>query len=484
MLAALLVLMAAPAGAQEVGDFELYECPFDIPAGAEVECGYLTVPERHAVPDGPTFELAVAILYASSATPKDDAVVYLEGGPGGSALSGIDGWYDALIARDRDLILFDQRGTGYSDPGLFCELYDYDFDIEEADTLQYAAACAEYLAEDGIDVSVFNSAESAADVALLVEALGYDRVNLYSISYGTRVALTVMRDYPQVVRAVVLDSPFPPEVTAFEEQAPNGWGAMQALFASCAAQASCARAFPNLQDRFTAFLTQLDANPQVYDFGDGEYEYDGGALVSTLFDVMYDHSALPYLPLALHELIEGDPEGFAALVSGEMEEGDDWDVDSLDEEDFDPSDSDGTYYSVHCVEEVPFESRERTLALAADIPPAFRTGLMDSVLDLFEACKVWGAAPATRRETEPVVSSIPTLVLAGQYDPITPPHWGEVAVRSLSNSVLVVVPGAGHSLIDAGNCPAALGVAWLNNPGAPLDTSCIERIAFRFETEW
>jgi len=266
--------------------FSEEECPFSVPDGVQVDCGYLLTPERHANPDGAQLYLAVAIIRARSGAAEPDPIIYLEGGPGGSALSGIDGWVNAALGENRDIILVDQRGTGYSEPGLFCEFYNYDFDIEEVDSVTHHAACVENLRADGIDVSAYNSAESAADVALLIEALGYEQVNLYGISYGTRVALTVMRDYPDLIRAVVLDSPFPPHVNGFEEQAPNGWAAMQALFDACDADPDCADAFPDLEGRLSDFLVSLEDETLVFEGEDGETEYTADDVVNELFQLM------------------------------------------------------------------------------------------------------------------------------------------------------------------------------------------------------
>lgn len=480
-----LLLLCVPVVAQDdpSDEFEAEECPFEIPDGATVDCGYLTVPEYYDDPDGEQLYLAVAILRAQSGRAKADPVLYLEGGPGGSALTGIDAWVGVELGADRDLILFDQRGTGYSEPGLFCEMYDYDFDVDEADSVTYYEACAEYLEADGIDLSAYNTTASAADAALLVRALGYQEVNLYGISYGSRLALYIMRDYPEIVRAAVLDSPYPPQVQGFDEQAPNGWAAIQDLFDACEADFECGDAIPDLQRRFGDFIEMTNIDPIIYDFGDGEYEYYGDDFIDILFELMYDHTAIPYIPAALNDLINDDPEALADLYYGEddyeYEEG--WD----DEAYYDIDSSDGVYNSVECIEEIPFNDLDEAEDLAAPIPDAYEYGLFWSAEEQFAVCEVWDVDPLGQIETQPVVSDIPALVLVGEFDPITPPVWAEATVSTLSRGILVEMPGAGHSIIDANECGAALGVDFLNNPTGSLDTSCVDDVEVWFSpTYW
>jgi len=478
-----LTTFTVTAQSPAIGTLTPTDCPVDIPDGTEVDCAMLTVPEYHAQPGGKTLQLAVAVLRAGNGNPKSDPVLYLEGGPGGSALTALDAWVGIPLTADRDLILFDQRGTGYSQPGLFCEAYEYDFDVDEAESADYYKACARYLEDDGIDLSAYNSAESAADSAMLVKALGYQQVNLYGISYGTRVAMDVMRDHPEVVRAVMLDSPYPPQVQGFEQQAPNGWSSIHALFEACAADRDCDDAIPDLERRFGDFVQMTETDPITYDFGDGEYEYYGTDFIDILFEMMYDTTAIPYIPAALNDLINDDPEALADLYYGDYE--DDGEDLPVDEEDFSVDDSDAVFNSVHCTEEIPFNSLDVAEREAEPIPDAYEDGLFASVEDQFLVCAAWDVEPLGAIESQSVVSDIPTLVLVGQFDPITPPVWGEVTVSTLSNGTLVVMPGAGHSVIDSGDCGAELGVAFLDNPTATLDTSCVQDVDVWFSpTYW
>lgn len=245
--------------------FEPAACPFQLPPGqiegTTVECGYLVVPENRADPDAGTIRLAVGIFHPPGGATEPDPIIYLAGGPGGSALEllylSFESAYQPILAAGRDLILFDQRGVGLSEPALDCpdahelalELLDHELDGEELSQEEMGvlfgdayAACAEDLRAVA-DLAAYNTAASAADVNDLRLALGYDQVNLWGQSYGTRLALGVLRHDPQGVRSVVLDSVYPPDVDMYLESPPNLDRALGALFEACAADAACGAAY-------------------------------------------------------------------------------------------------------------------------------------------------------------------------------------------------------------------------------------------------
>jgi pimeloyl-ACP methyl ester carboxylesterase len=238
LLLLILLISANFVGAQQ-STFEEADCPFKEPSGITLDCGYLTVPENYAEPNGTQIRLAVAIARHPSGNPEPDPIVYLEGGPGGSPLEFLyltfNTQYQALFETNRDIVIFDQRGIGYSEPALDCpemqalniELLDYELDgatltQDELDTLLVDSlmACGETLSVDN-DLSAYNSASNAADVESLRMALGYEQINLWGISYGTRLALTIMRDYPDGIRSVVIDSVYTPDVNLFSASPEN-----------------------------------------------------------------------------------------------------------------------------------------------------------------------------------------------------------------------------------------------------------------------
>jgi pimeloyl-ACP methyl ester carboxylesterase len=447
-------------------------------SAVEVQCAYLIVPEDRTDPEGAQVELAVAILPSRSANPLPDPIIYLEGGPGGSALLGIESWVDSALRDERDLILFDQRGTGLSLPSLNC------IEEEQGDD-NGTEACRDRLLAEGINLNAYTSAANAADVADLISQLDYPEVNLLGISYGTRLALTVMRDNASGVRSVILDSPYPPQVSALNEQALNAGLAIQSMLRGCAADPDCDAAFPDLEARFYDLLERLNDEAILAEIvnSDGEteqIEVTGDDLVAYLSDWLYATDLIGYMPLLIAELDEGFTDTFVFLASeGDLDEGDYRRQDGDDEGDL--SDSEGMYYSVECREEGPFGDLDTARELIETLPAPLADPLIAQVESALDSCDIWQVEPATPREGEPVRSSLPTLILAGEYDPVTPPWWGEIAAETLERSYFFVLPGGGHAVIDASDCMMAITKAFLANPNRAPDGSCLNGVRPIFE---
>ncbi|MCA9907717.1 MAG: alpha/beta fold hydrolase, partial [Anaerolineae bacterium] len=210
LLVTLLALAFFQTDTMAQSTFEAAACPFEPPPGAvegeDIECGYVSVPEDHTAPDSRQIKLAVAIIHPPGGPANSDPIVYLSGGPGGSRLMLLNFMaesYPPMFALERDLIIFDQRGVGYSQPALICpemvellaELFDYEWQGETLDAegvrelkVDTLTACRDDLSAIA-DLSLYNTAQNAADVADLRVAMGYDEINLYGSSYGTRLAL-------------------------------------------------------------------------------------------------------------------------------------------------------------------------------------------------------------------------------------------------------------------------------------------------------
>lgn len=554
-----LIIVAAPftpsSHAQDGGEptYELFYCPFPIPEGETedgdnitLDCGYLYVPQDRSDPDGLEIELAFAYLHSRSDNPHPAPIVYLEGGPGGSALTGIDLWVDSPFRDEYDIILLDQRGTGYSYPRLSCyEVDDLEFeefgsiDEEDAAYVNALEACQARFEDEGIDISDYTTATNAADVADLRIALELDEINLYGVSYGTRLALTVMRDYPEGIRSVILDSTYPPVVDGYNEQAINGYRSFQELFTDCAADAECNAAFPDLENDFYALVDDLNIAPILID---GEFELTGDSLVNEMFSMFYSGGTVPYMPLMITELGQDITDTYLGLSDGSLppldeeffddddlayafvdelfylaEDLDDteydvfaeiepYDLNSLaiwiedvfevddanyllglldemtqEEQDAasfyiwdeDVSDTQGMYDAVECNDEIPFNDLDSVELLSAEIPEIMREALIFDIAAQFETCALWDSGTADASEDEAVASDIPTLVLAGEYDPITPPIWGQTAAETLSNGYYFEFPGIGHGVIDGGDCPNMMILEFYDNPTVAPDSSCI-----------
>jgi len=546
-------------------EFVADDCPFVVPSGEAVDCGYLLVPENRSDPNSPTIELAVAIV--RSPAPLPDPIIYLEGGPGGSALAAPEAWYDAAFRANRDIILIDQRGTGYSRPTLNCPELD---DAEE--TLPAVQACYDRLVGEGIDLAAYTTVENAADINDLRLALGYDQVNLYGISYGTRLGLEVAENHPEGVRSLIIDAVYPQNVNAYLESAQNTQEVFEAVFDTCAADAACNAAYPDLAGVFYQLIDDLNAQPATYDEG----ELFGDDLINTLFSELYATGVGARLPAFIYRLADGDVDGAFEILYAADEEGgaegaltgeelDDYLMESLgydsieDMDDYllnlpdveyysiiegvvyeeypelaepfeqalleysglgsydelydeinamsdadyanlifeafyggfgeddggaeNDGDSEGLFNTIECNDEVPFQTMQQIEAAAQNVVPQIANNDLFAAQEMFDTCAIWQVPTAPANENAPTISAIPTLILNGTFDPITPPKWGAVAAEGLSTHYNYTFPGVGHGAIDGGDCPIGITEQFLANPLQEPDASCIAGMRVNFVIE-
>jgi pimeloyl-ACP methyl ester carboxylesterase len=452
------------------------ECPFEVLDDEAITCGYLTVLENRADPEGNYTNLAVAIIHATGTRPRTDPILYLEGGPGGSALSDPDFWLESPLSTARDIVLLDQRGTGYSVPSLDCpeeDAYNNEEDSGYEDLIAALTACRDRLMLDGVDLAQYNSAASAADVEDLRQALGFEQWNLYGVSYGTRLALTVMRDFPAGVRAVVIDSVYPPNVRGYSEEAANSLAAISQMIDGCAEEEECAAAFPDLEQRFYDVVAGLNGEPVELD----GYTTTGDDLVNFLVDAMYDTTLIPYLPLVIFAASEENYDPWLAL--DEYANGDEYAALRINlRQDAEPpvndADAQGMFYSVECHESVIFSDYEEAAELVENYPEELTGGQLASIEETFAICAMWGAGAAGAIESKAVKSELPTLILAGEYDPVTPARWAQIAQKTLPNSFYVEMPRGGHGVSFVDECGARIVRAFLNRPDRRPNTSCLE----------
>lgn len=488
--AAHLPVLPLPA---EPGTFQPAVCRFAVPEdlveGDDVECGYLTVPERREgerTSESRLIQLAVAVFHPPGGATRSDPLVYLSGGPGASALEmiryGFEDLSRAAFESGRDLVFFDQRGVGLSLPALDCPAYDRQV-IEllggqqegqalskeqvAALALENILACGNQLSQFA-DLSAYNSASSAADVADLWRALGYQEINLWGGSYGTRLALDVMRRYPEGLRSVVLEAVYPPDVDLYVEAPANFNRALERLFESCAANDVCQREYPDLRQVFFDTVARLNADPvtsEIYNpFSGEEVEapLDGDTLLGLIFQILYDSRWRYLLPKYVYAASEGDFTIFNHMRSIILDQS------SIS--------SRGMMFSVQCNEELAFSSLENLDAELARYPQL--SGMYTSSLILgrlsYRVCQEWGAGRADARGNQPVHSSLPVLILSGEFDPITPPAWGERVAATLENAFTYEYPGIGHGASTVDPCPQSMLLEFLDEPASPPDDSCIE----------
>ena len=467
-------------------DFVDGPCGFEVPPGTSPRCGTVSVPEEWATGEG-SIDLAVAVFPSTADAPAPDPVVYLEGGPGGHALETLRFASSVLLEPllDRgDVIVFDQRGAGLSRPSLACdEITEVTREVEDTPGLAVAevderfhtalGACSTRLSGDGIDLGAYTSINNAHDVEAIRVALGYDEWNLHGISYGTRLALETLRHHPDNVRAVVLDSVFPPQVDSALENPGTFLASFEAVVAACAAEAACA-AGGDLGDRLAAVVERYEQDPARVDVRDlftgqvDEISLEGETIIGIVTQALYSPLWFGDLPELVGELEAGDVRAVELFLSQQR----------VNEQFL----TDGMFYAFDCNEEVPFADR---VAVEAALPPD-PFGLRDRFnyasnngTNAFGTCEAFGSTPADSISNEPVVSDVPALVMAGRFDPVTPVSWAEAAAEHLANSHLVVDPFNAHG-VSPGACGMAIVTTFLDDPTATPDTSCIDDGDVRF----
>ncbi len=453
--------------------FAYESCDMDLPDGQEegetVICGTLTVLENRASPGEGTIELALAILKSTGADPESDPLIYLAGGPGGPAIE-----YDMqLFTRDfafpiqrrRDIVFFDQRGVGRSDPALDCpEVDDVYFDDEDAFNTALTE-CADRLRADGVDLNAYNSIENAADIVDLARALDYETYNLYGVSYGTRLALTAMRDAPDAIRSVVLDSSFPLQANLYADGASTLEESLHAVFSACGTDAACRRIAGLTEDieaTFFSIAERLDTAPITVEGGLPEDPYDveidGDVFVNLIFEALYSPFLIAELPAMLVAIDRGDTEPLELLASYSAY--------------FNSGSSLGMHLSVQCSEEVPFNTPDRVRQATRPAYRRLNISARGDIASIRAGCGFWDVARGDARENEAVVSEIPALVLMGEFDPITPPSYGRATASTLSHSFLFEFRGAAHGVLDEA-CPMTVVASFIEQPNAAPDAACV-----------
>jgi pimeloyl-ACP methyl ester carboxylesterase len=463
---------------EPLATFEQAPCPFNVPEGSTVECGFVVVPEDHANPSGATIRLAVAVIRDQGDDHQPDPVILLAGGPGEKTVANTLGLGQVLapVHPNRDLIVFDQRGVGLSEPALECPgfvealfeiLDEADSSIATQTTFASLMACRDQLLKNGINLDMYNTIQNAADVNAIRLALGYDQINLYGGSYGSLLAQAVMRDFPQGIRSVAMNSVLPLEKSFFIETSITASKALQRLLDSCAADAACNSAYPGLQEELFEVIDRLNADPvqvTLTNPTDGQqYEavITGDTVLQNLFTFLYISQIIPVLPQAIHNVYEGDVALMTQLSSTRLA--------LLD------LTSRGMMLSVFCSEDLIGRTPEDQLNVRASLPRQL-VGSADpeDVIEYgpFGMCANWPVEEAGDWVKAPVVSDIPVLVLEGEFDPVTPPEYGLLVAGYLSNSYYFEFPGVGHDVL-ANECAREIAGDFLADPNHAPNASCM-----------
>jgi pimeloyl-ACP methyl ester carboxylesterase len=426
-------------------------------------CGKLTVFENRETRTGRTIDLNIVVLPAFYQKTKGEPVFDLAGGPGASstAAAGFYAGPGKAYRRRHDVVCVDQRGTGKSNRLAIPREKTAQYYLNEMFPIDYVKELRGAL-EQRADLTKYTTSIAMDDLDDMRAWLGYDKINLFGGSYGTRAALVYMRQHPEHVRSAILLAVAPTDLKMPLHHSEAGARAMDLLLGECEQDARCNAAFPQIRDDWKNALAQLEKHPARVEYSLGNaapmtVEIQRDVFAEKIRSWMYGRDKAARIPLIVYHAAGGDFAPFLQQAIG-------------------PSIpdfvADGMYLSVTCAEDVPFINQEEAAKLNAGNPFGnYR------VFQQTRACGMWPRGEIPTDFLEPVSSNAPVLIFSGNMDPVTPPKYGEEVARHLPNSRHVIIPQAGHGvdgLTDPG-CIDRIAIEFLSD-AKNLDVSCVERM--------
>lgn len=464
LVVAAALLLTACSGLQEKQAIDRLQPCKHADGPTEGYCGTLEVFEDREAQSGRKILLKIIVFPALKRTAAKDPMFFLAGGPGQGAAAIADVGREMLrrIGADRDLVFVDQRGTGKSNP-LECKPDEKDQDAEddydEAKSVAHLRACMEKL-QTKADLTKYTTTIAMDDLDQVRQYLGYGQINLYGGSYGTRAAIVYARRHTASTRAIILDGVAPTDMRLPLFMARDSQRALSLLLRDCAADKGCNARFPNLAARLEKLLA-APAKKIRYIHPRTGIEKEGEVrrlvLGGTMFAALYSPRTASLVPLLIEQAEKGIYTGFFALGAA-----------------FDPaanSIAQGMHLSVVCAEDAP---RIEPGSITRETAGTFLGAEMAEIR--LKACQFWpkGKVEAHYFDNTPI--SIPTLILSGDLDPVTPPVWGQQIAGAWKNSRHIIVPATGHGAAAAGCVPKLMAQFLNEGTAANLDPACVQQV--------
>lgn len=461
----------------------------------EIDCGLLQVPENREAPDSRFIELLFIKLNSTwdedrydedaglEPGERDDPVIYLTGGPGAAAEYYVERFKDHRIRKHRDLYILEQRGIANS--GDFCETYiTRNPAVGNVDSLEKSATAARIAAEEcarnamaaGVDITAYNTVENARDVRALRIALGFEKWNVWGISYGTLLGQAYIKEDPEGILAVALDAIVPLDARAdvlswrFVNWYDRDLGMLDEL---CQADEACAGRYPDLGQRVRDAALATKDNPIVVDVKDTE-TYPTGKVyflsdVATLlpFTLFYEQSNYSALPAIIHAWADAVENRDEAIFKAIAAAGTDW-FSGI---------SQGMYDAIMCNDGYREAAIASTEADRAEFPVLTNAISAEGDPEAWaRMCVDLGAPPLPMEDFAAVETDIPTLLIEGDMDPITPPPLAHLIAPGFSNGTYIEFPYAGHGPSRSVECAGDLLNKFYDNPRAEPDLSCVDEM--------
>ncbi len=417
-------------------------CVFKADSNHKEHCAYLVVPENRSKPNGKTIKLPFIIVESNNPNKHKDPVLYTAGGPGASSLHGVASVYRRQFLKERDYIAFEQRGTWFALPTLSCngmaeavkEAYRKDLPL---DNMVVAAAkkCRQELIASGVDLDAYNTIENAADIEDLRRALHIDSINLVGISYSGGLMLTVMRNFPQHIRSVVLDSPLPGFVNYEEDALFNINDAFNRIFDNCGRDSTDKALYGNMKAHFQNYFTTIGDKVFTLKYLEKgtkdsiTIKYRRSELLDFLVNMLSANDQIKHVPYIINQLIAGKQHQYMTnYFDGIFNSG--------------SRNTLGMRFSMYCSEQINYAD-QKIIDKQNEIFPYLAGYRFNSPNR--PICDCWKVKSVDKIAKTPVYSNIPLLLASGDTDPYCRPFYNDLIHHFIPNSQRLIFTDKTHA---------------------------------------
>jgi pimeloyl-ACP methyl ester carboxylesterase len=464
LILAVLLFTTLTCIAQEKGytpKIEPCNCAFKADSSLKTRCAYLIVPENRNKPNGKTIKLPFIYVGSNNPNKHKDPVLYTAGGPGASSLGGVRFIHQRAFIKDRDYIAFEQRGTSYAQPCLSCDsmgeamkqAYRKNLPLDSM-VLQQVKKCHKALTTKGIDLNAYNTIENADDIEDLRRALHIDSINLIGISYSGGLMMTIMRNFPEHIRSVILDSALPGFVNYEEDALFSINESLNRIFSNCDRDSLDKVLYGNMKQRFQQYFTSIGDKVFTLKYLEKgatdsiSIKYRRSELLDFLVDKLSDNGALKNVPYIINQLIEGNDKVYMT-----------WYFDNIFNAGI--NNTLGMRFSMYCSEQINYAD-QKLIDKQNEIFP-YLAGYRFNNVD-HPICSCWNVKSVDPVAKTPVYSNIPVLLSSGDTDPYCRPFYNDLIHNYMPNSQRLLFTDKTHGpLLNTRAGDELLGI-FLNNP--------------------